>query len=299
MTLTKTKPRRPTKADQQRVGHHHHRNPHYIKTYWPYLPIIAIVSTGFALNTWLSGLHKNVLGYATDISASSLLAYTNTIRTAHHEPPLSINAQLDQAAQAKADDMAARNYWSHNTPDGKTPWSFIMASGYTYQTAGENLAYGFTTASSVITGWLDSPEHRANLLGDAYRDVGFGVVDIPNYQHDGPQTLVVALYASPASASISALGATTAGMPVAIVESSSHHVARIQLASGTSAWGIVFISFLGLTGLVMLIPRHRKAWHKALVRGEQFVLKHPLLDIVGTTLIMLSIILGHTAGIIR
>lgn len=300
MTLTKTKPRRATKADQQRVGHHHSHNHHYLKTYWPYLPIIAIMSVGFAANTWLSGLHKSVLGYATDMSVSTLLSDTNSQRTGHGQSVLSLNAELDKAAQAKADDMAARDYWSHITPDGKTPWSFVAASGYNYQTAGENLAYGFSTASSVITGWMNSPEHRANLLGSSYRDVGFGIANIPNYQHDGPETLVVAMYASPATGAAASLGLSThTSDTLPITAGPSQHVARIQLASGSSAWGIMLVCLLGLAGFAVVVPRHSLAWRKVLVRGERFIIKHPFLDVVGVSLIVASIVLSRTAGIIR
>jgi hypothetical protein len=71
--------------------------------------------------------------------------------------------------------MAARDYWSHNTPDGQTPWSFITAAGYNYQTAGENLAYGFSTASDTVTGWMNSTEHRANILNGKFKELGVGV----------------------------------------------------------------------------------------------------------------------------
>jgi uncharacterized protein YkwD len=299
MTLTKTKPHKPSKAERQRVGHHHQHSNHYIKTYWPYLPMLAIISAGFVANNWLGNLHKNVLGYATDMSVSSLLTDTNQVRSAHGSSQLHLNAQLDQAAQAKANDMAARNYWSHITPDGTTPWSFITASQYTYESAGENLAYGFTGASSVITGWMNSPEHRANLLGD-YKDVGFGIANIPNFQHNGPETLVVAMYASPATTEAATLGASTHTSEAPVLDhSSSRHVARVQLASGSSAWGVILVSLLGLAGFALVVPRHSFAWRKALVRGERFVLKHPLLDIIGVSLVAASIILTHTAGIIR
>lgn len=214
MTLTKEKPRRPTADSRKRTGHHHHHGHHYLKTYWPYLPIIAIVSFGIAANGWLNSLHHTVLGYATDMSVASLLEDTNAQRTANGESALDINGQLDQAAQAKANDMSARDYWSHNTPDGSTPWSFISAAGYVYQTAGENLAYGFTSASDTMTAWMNSPEHRANILGATYKDVGFGIVNIPDYQNQGPETLVVAMYASPAPAAVAA--ATPVQKPTAV-----------------------------------------------------------------------------------
>ncbi|HSX36055.1 MAG TPA: CAP domain-containing protein [Patescibacteria group bacterium] len=197
MVLVAKPKRRPTVHNKRRVGSHHRHDPHYIKTYWPYLPMVVIVAAGLAFSSVLSGLHKDVLGYATDMSVSTLLSDTNTQREQNSLGDLTLNQQLDNAAQAKANDMATRDYWSHNTPDGKTPWTFIIASGYSYQTAGENLAYGFDSSDATVTAWMNSPEHRANILNATYKDVGFGVANSPNYQNSGPQTIVVAMYASP------------------------------------------------------------------------------------------------------
>jgi uncharacterized protein YkwD len=158
MTLVKTKQKQPEPHHRKRTGHHHNRGHAYLKTYWPYLPVVTILLCGFVTSSWLSTKHRSVLGYATDMSADSLLADTNSQRTTNNETTLTLNARLNQAAQAKANDMAAHNYWSHNTPSGETPWSFITAAGYTYQAAGENLAYGFTTASDTIHGWMNSPD---------------------------------------------------------------------------------------------------------------------------------------------
>jgi len=176
MTLTKTKPRRPTQEHKKRSGLHHHRSHDYVKTYWPYLPVLTILVAGILANSWLGHANRNVLGYATDMSIESLLTDTNQERASNGEVALGLDKQLGDAAQAKANDMAARDYWSHDTPDGKTPWTFIIKAGYNYQAAGENLAYGFTSASDTITGWMNSPEHRANILNASYRDVGFGTV---------------------------------------------------------------------------------------------------------------------------
>jgi hypothetical protein len=93
--------------------------------------------------------------------------------------------------------MIARNYWSHTTPDGQEPWVFIDNSGYDYSKAGENLAYGFATSSDAVGGWMNSPSHRANMLDTAFSDVGFGFANGSNYNGDGEQTVVVAMYGSP------------------------------------------------------------------------------------------------------
>src|SRR5690348_7981084 len=129
MTLTKAKPQRPSVEHRKRFGHHHRHSHHYVQTYWPYLPIVGVLVIGLLANTWLGRVHQSVLGYATDMSIQELLNGTNAQRSANGEALLALNAELDSAAQAKANDMAARDYWSHNTPDGKTPWTFITAAG--------------------------------------------------------------------------------------------------------------------------------------------------------------------------
>lgn len=197
MTLTKSKSRRPSTNQRKRAAMHHKRGSHYMRPYWPYLPIVAVVSLGLLLNSWIGGINKNVLGYATDMSVSSLLSNTNAQRTANGLGALALNSVLNQAAQAKAQDMANNDYWSHVSPSGVTPWYWMTSAGYSYQTAGENLAYGFSTSADTVTGWMNSPGHRANILNTSYKDIGFGIVNAPNYQSEGAQTIVVAMYADP------------------------------------------------------------------------------------------------------
>jgi hypothetical protein len=71
--------------------------------------------------------------------------------------------------------MFSKDYWAHNAPDGTTPWVFIKGAGYNYIYAGENLARGFSSAQDVITAWMNSPEHRQNVLSPNYQNVGFAV----------------------------------------------------------------------------------------------------------------------------
>lgn len=139
-----------------------------------------------------------VLAYATNISRSDLLAFTNSHRSANGLAPLSLNSQLNTSSQGKAQDMINNNYWAHVSPSGVQPWYWFNWAGYDYQAAGENLAYGFDSSSGVLTGWMNSPSHRANVLGD-YADVGFGIANGDNYQ-GGPNTVVVAHYGKPRAA---------------------------------------------------------------------------------------------------
>lgn len=140
-----------------------------------------------------------VLGYATNISVPEINNVSNQERTNAGLPVLSLNGQLNSAALAKANDMFTKNYWAHNAPDGKTPWAFILESGYSYSTSGENLAKDFNTSSGVVSGWMNSASHRANILNSGYQDVGYAVV---NGTLQGVETtLVVAMYASRQAAS--------------------------------------------------------------------------------------------------
>lgn len=130
----------------------------------------------------------DVLGYATDIRVEQLLADTNARRAEAGLSQLSLNGTLSQAAAGKAADMFANNYWAHNSPQGKTPWDFIVGAGYHYTLAGENLAKNFDTSGGVVDAWMASPSHRANVLKPGYQEVGFAVV---NGTLNGEQTTLV------------------------------------------------------------------------------------------------------------
>lgn len=366
MTLAKTKtPRRTTVARRKRTGAHHRKGQDYKNAYWPYLPIIAIITIGVVLNSWLGTIHRSVLGYATDMSASSLLTGTNQQRAASGLGALALNATLNQAAQAKANDMMTNDYWAHTSPTGVTPWYWFSTVGYSYQTAGENLAYGFTTSSETITGWMNSPGHRANILNGSFQEVGFGIVNAPNYQGSGPQTIVVALYAQPAiqvapvatatptpttassplqtttersqplsptpSSTTNTVSAPAASSPSPATEEpvatpvaenapsaskadlaatassgggirseESQKVTRIATLSATNAsWSGFAISMVASVALLAFLLRHSFAWHKALVKGEKFILSHPIIDIVFVAVATLGFVLTQTSGLIK
>jgi hypothetical protein len=339
MTLTKEKPKRPTTVHRKRYGNHHRHSHHYVQTYWPYLPIAGVLVVGLLANSWLGRVHQSVLGYATDMSIQELLDGTNAQRSTNGEATLALNAELDSAAQAKANDMAARDYWSHNAPDGQTPWTFITAAGYDYQTAGENLAYGFDTSADTITAWMNSPEHRANILNTSFKDVGFGIINIANYQSSGPETLVVAMYGAPASPAVAAAtpppaavhtqpapnpapapspAPSTASSPLTTTKAANtlptqatpsdtvtptqpneQRISRFQLVASDTPMNSFALILFGLAATLFILLRHGLAWRKVLTRGEAFVLHHPLLDVSAATVISLSIILSHTVGLIR
>ena len=96
--------------------------------------------------------------------------------------PLVDDGQLQGVAQAHSDDMVARDYFDHTSPSGATATDRILHSGYVSDAVswaiGENIAYGtmnLATPSEVVTAWMNSPGHRANILDPGYRQTGMGV----------------------------------------------------------------------------------------------------------------------------
>lgn len=140
------------------------------------LIVIGLLLCGQLFLSYTEKEYSGVLGITANISTGELLSLTNQKRQEAGLAPLVLNDSLSQAAYKKAQDMLFKNYWSHNAPDGTTPWVFVKSSGYDYLFAGENLARGFTTAPDTISAWMNSPGHRDNMLSANYKDIGFAVV---------------------------------------------------------------------------------------------------------------------------
>ncbi|MBY0538342.1 hypothetical protein K2P47_03000 [Patescibacteria group bacterium] len=122
---------------------------------------------------------------------------TNTERADLSLPKLTRNPVLDEAATLKAQDMARNSYFSHDSPTGVTPWHWFKEAGYTFAHAGENLAVYFSDSSEVVEAWMNSPTHRANIVGSQYREIGVGVA---RGTYDGFDTVfVVQMFGTPAA----------------------------------------------------------------------------------------------------
>ena len=175
---------------------------------------ILILAIGLLPSIYnLSTPHTNttkVLSYAVDVSSSSVIASTNDQRVQAGLSPLAANAQLNQAAYAKAQDMFAKDYWAHVSPDGTQPWTFITNTGYSFSAASENLAEGFSTSSGVVSGWMGSYEHRVNILNADYTETGIAAVNGILQGHE--TTLVVAFYTTPYKAPASVAQAPPASI---------------------------------------------------------------------------------------
>jgi uncharacterized protein YkwD len=194
-------------AVRQAVVPHAHNDyrPHLIRLPSIIAILFAIFLFQMAYNVSQTG---SILGRTTDITTQDLLDRTNQVRSDNGESGLTLNTKLARAAALKADDMFANQYWSHTSPSGVEPWTWFKKAGYSYSDAGENLAKNFHSTGGVVTAWMDSEEHRANILDLRYKEVGFAV---KSGELDGETTtVVVALYGNPQSGEAVAGAATTA-----------------------------------------------------------------------------------------
>ena len=104
-----------------------------------------------------------------------VVALVNQERAKIGLAPLKDNSQLANVARTKSADMAANNYFSHTSPTYGSPFDMMKKFGITYNAAGENIAMGQPTAASVMTGWMNSPGHKANILSANFTEIGVGV----------------------------------------------------------------------------------------------------------------------------
>lgn len=107
-------------------------------------------------------------------AAASILKLVNSERSKAGCSPLKLNAKLTKAAQDHSEDMAAHHNMSHTGSDGSDPGQRITRAGYNWSAYGENVAYGYSSAASVMKGWMDSPGHKRNILDCSFKELGVG-----------------------------------------------------------------------------------------------------------------------------
>ncbi len=120
-------------------------------------------------------------------AASSLKSYEDEVtrlinleRTKRGLPALTTNWQLARVARYKSQDMINKNYFSHTSPTYGSPFTMMQNFGLKFSAAGENIAYGQRTPQEVVTAWMNSPGHRANILSAAYTQTGVGAAKKAN-----------------------------------------------------------------------------------------------------------------------
>lgn len=112
------------------------------------------------------------------LEAGAIIGLTNTERTGAGFAPLTHSDALSSAAQEKALDMIAKQYFAHVAPDGTDIAALAQKYDYAYLNIGENLALGdFHSSPEVVTGWMNSPGHRANILNKEFTEIGVAAVE--------------------------------------------------------------------------------------------------------------------------
>ncbi|MCJ7740188.1 CvpA family protein [Candidatus Microgenomates bacterium] len=109
-------------------------------------------------------------------SEEAMLRLINQDRAKIDLSPLSFSLTLRALARSYAEDMFARGYFSHNDPQGQTPFDRMRKSGIEFYAAGENLALA-PNVELAHQGLMNSPGHRANILSSDFGQVGIGVID--------------------------------------------------------------------------------------------------------------------------
>ena len=191
-----------------------HFIPHEGNDYQPHFLRLKVVTGILALIFVVEGLYlvQTLViipksDYLAAIFAVVLVEQTNEARAAEALATLTQSPILEAVAKMKAEDMAAKGYFAHNSPEGKTPWYWFKQAGYAYLAAGENLAVNFTDSKDVTDAWMSSPSHRANILHGNYTEIGIATAQ--GVYKDRDAIFVVEVFGLPAKTSTSAGWPTT------------------------------------------------------------------------------------------
>lgn len=115
-----------------------------------------------------------------ELVQQAVLCLINRERAEHDEAPLQLNSQLDAAAVSHSQEMVSSNYFAHVSPSGLSPVERMQEAGYLPNgevgyVLGENIGwgtYGMATPEAMVSAWIASPGHLANILEAQYRDTG-------------------------------------------------------------------------------------------------------------------------------
>ena len=112
---------------------------------------------------------------------AEVVRLVNEIRVKNGLKALTTNWELSRVARYKSQDMVDNRYFSHTSPTYGSPYQMMRSFGISYRTAGENIAYGYSTPQAVVNAWMNSSGHRANILNSSYTQIGVGYVAKGNY----------------------------------------------------------------------------------------------------------------------
>ena len=105
---------------------------------------------------------------------AELLREVNVQRELSGKPPLRLDSQLTAAAQKHAKNMSEIFFFDHLSPDGRRVVERVAEEGYPWRVIAENIGAGLSLPKSMVKAWMNSQDHRDNLLSGEFNDVGIG-----------------------------------------------------------------------------------------------------------------------------
>jgi uncharacterized protein YkwD len=143
--------------------------------------VVAAVLVAVAFPAGASPAHTHVQAPLTALQ-SGVFTQLNAIRRLHGLVPLKLNAALTQSAAQHTEEMGDDGYFQHPSVDGTAFWKRIAhwygSTGYPYWSVGENLLWSSPDVDAVdaMHLWMNSPEHRANILDPRWREIGISAL---------------------------------------------------------------------------------------------------------------------------
>lgn len=205
--------------------------------------------------------------YARDLNLTSVLPgvltnLTNEARQKNNLPALAVSPILTQGAQLKADDMATKSYFAHNSPEGRNSWYWFNLVGYKYVYAGENLAVNFSDSERVTEAWLKSPTHQANIVGRSYTEMGTGIA---SGRYKGRESIfVVQHYGTPKPGS----AVVPKNLRANVIEASSY-LERLMSSPKEATDTMLFLALAVVVGALFLtvVVKFDKQFPDLMVNG--------------------------------
>lgn len=229
----------------------------------------------------LSVADQYLLGSSSLASVVSavLVDLANDDRAASGVGLLSLNPTLTKAAQAKADDMAAKAYFAHVSPDGRNSWTWFKDAGYRFIYAGENLAVDFSDSADVERAWMNSPTHRRNILDANFTEVG--IATARGTYKGRPTIFVVQMFGTPAAvaseAPVRTLASPVVASEPALATTRPAATTSAQVAgeaSTTPAPVAAETKVLGTAAEGLVAPVQEAAWWQHLLASPKTLLRY-------------------------
>ncbi len=127
-------------------------------------------------------------------SVNKIYDLSNILREKEGLLSLSVDGNLEKAANLRAQDMFQKQYFDHFSANGLSPWDAIKITGFDYSFAGENLAIGYQSDVNAFNAWVSSPSHYQNIIDPNFNKIG--VAEVSGMMHGKNKTVIVQLFAT-------------------------------------------------------------------------------------------------------